>query len=190
VAAKRVRSALDGRTTRHATYQVSLRIRKRIESIFGWLKTVADWRKIKLIGTAKVAGQNLLAGAAYILCWIGQIGLPGPDAPPRQAPAYPHRHAGTHVPGRPHDPHRRASEARLRLRLPGGAHLSPAVHPTGMHLISIATMGSPRRAPTRRPPIASGAQSPNAQATGDTIRCLIAPFPAAELTSRTLCFAK
>ena len=35
------RSAIDGRTTRHAGYAVSLRVRKRIEEVFGWIKTVA-----------------------------------------------------------------------------------------------------------------------------------------------------
>ena len=34
------RSAIDGRTTRHAGYAVSLRVRKRIEEVFGWIKTV------------------------------------------------------------------------------------------------------------------------------------------------------
>ena len=34
------RSAIDGRTTRHAGYAVSQRIRKRIEEAFGWIKTV------------------------------------------------------------------------------------------------------------------------------------------------------
>ena len=33
-------SAIDGRTTRHAGYAVSQRIRKRIEEAFGWIKTV------------------------------------------------------------------------------------------------------------------------------------------------------
>ena len=33
-------SAIDGRTTRHASYAVSQRIRKRIEEAFGWIKTV------------------------------------------------------------------------------------------------------------------------------------------------------
>jgi len=38
-------SALDGRTTRHARYQTSQRKRKRIEEVFGWLKTVGMLRK-------------------------------------------------------------------------------------------------------------------------------------------------
>jgi transposase len=73
VAAKRQGSALDGRTTRQATYRVSLRIRKRIESIFGWLKTVGDWRKTKFKGTAKLAGQNLLGAAAYNLVRMASL---------------------------------------------------------------------------------------------------------------------
>ncbi len=38
------RSAIDGRTTRHTGYAISLRIRKRIEEAFGWAKTVAGLR--------------------------------------------------------------------------------------------------------------------------------------------------
>ena len=34
--ARRETSIVDGRTTRHAGYQVSQRIRKRVEEIFGW----------------------------------------------------------------------------------------------------------------------------------------------------------
>ncbi len=43
----RRRSNIDGRTTRHPGYRASQRIRKRIEEIFGWLKTVAGWRKTR-----------------------------------------------------------------------------------------------------------------------------------------------
>ena len=41
------RSAIDGRTTRHPGYAISLRIRKRIEEAFGWAKTVAGLRKAR-----------------------------------------------------------------------------------------------------------------------------------------------
>ena len=37
---RRRRSAIDGRTTRHAGYAASQRVRKRIEEAFGWIKTV------------------------------------------------------------------------------------------------------------------------------------------------------
>lgn len=73
VAAKRVGSALDGRTTRHANYRRSLRIRKRIEEIFGWLKTVGGLRKSRLVGQARLAGQLLLGAAAHNLVRIGRL---------------------------------------------------------------------------------------------------------------------
>jgi len=41
-------SKLDGRTTRHTGYQTSQRIRKRVEEIFGWVKTVGGGRKLKI----------------------------------------------------------------------------------------------------------------------------------------------
>ncbi len=50
----RRRSAIDGRTTHHASYVASQRIRKRIEEAFGWIKTIAGLRKTKLRGLDKV----------------------------------------------------------------------------------------------------------------------------------------
>lgn len=44
------RSAIDGRTTRHAGHGVSQRIRKRVEEPFGWIKTVGSGRKVRYIG--------------------------------------------------------------------------------------------------------------------------------------------
>ena len=73
VAAKRTGSALDGRTTRHAGYKTSLKVRKRIEEAFGWLKTVGGLRKTKLIGREKLAGQALLCFATYNLVRIGSL---------------------------------------------------------------------------------------------------------------------
>lgn len=58
------RSAIDGRTTRHAGYAISLRIRKRIEEAFGWAKTVAGLRKARHRGLPKVDRQFTLAMAA------------------------------------------------------------------------------------------------------------------------------
>lgn len=73
VAAKSKGSALDGRTTRHKTYEVSQRIRKRVEEVFGWLKTVGGLRKSRHIGRAKLAGQLLLGCAAYNLIRIASL---------------------------------------------------------------------------------------------------------------------
>ena len=48
-------------------YAVSLKVRKRIEQVFGWGKTIGPMRKTKLHGRAKVAAQTLLSFAAYNL---------------------------------------------------------------------------------------------------------------------------
>ena len=47
--AQKTNGAIDGRTTRHAGYAVSLKIRKRIEEIFGWAKDVGPMRKTRFI---------------------------------------------------------------------------------------------------------------------------------------------
>jgi transposase len=61
------RSAIDRRTTRHPGYAASQRIRKRIEEVFGWMKTVAGLRKTKLRGLARVDWAFTFAAAAYNL---------------------------------------------------------------------------------------------------------------------------
>jgi transposase len=63
----RRRSNIDGRTTRHPGYAVSQRVRKRIEEIFGWLKTVAGWRKSRFRGLERSEHGFYLALAAYNL---------------------------------------------------------------------------------------------------------------------------
>lgn len=47
---RRRRSAIDGRTTRHPGYAMSQRLRKRVEEVFGWEKTVGGLRKLRYIG--------------------------------------------------------------------------------------------------------------------------------------------
>jgi len=63
-------SAVDGRTTRHPGYEVSQRIRKRVEEIFGWLKTVGPLRKLRHRGTAKARWTLIFATAIYNLIRI------------------------------------------------------------------------------------------------------------------------
>ena len=60
-------SAIDERTTRHAGYQASQRKRKRIEEVFGWLKTVGMLRKTRHRGVFKVGWVFTFAAAAYNL---------------------------------------------------------------------------------------------------------------------------
>ena len=67
------KSAIDGRTTRHAGYGVSQQKRKRIEEIFGWLKTVAQLRKLQHRGLAKVRWIFKFTVAAYNLVRIRNL---------------------------------------------------------------------------------------------------------------------
>jgi transposase len=64
------RSAIDGRTTRHAGHVTSLRIRKRIEEPFGWMKTVGGGRKLRYIGLKRNRAWFLMTGAVYNLIRI------------------------------------------------------------------------------------------------------------------------
>jgi hypothetical protein len=73
VAQKAKGSAIDGRTTRHAGYRTSLTIRKRIEEVFGWAKTIGGLRKTKLRGVKKVAAQTVFTLAAYNLTRMGGL---------------------------------------------------------------------------------------------------------------------
>ncbi len=63
----RRRSAIDGRTTCHTGYAVSQRVRKRIEEIFGWSKTIGPIRKTKFRGKDHVGFQMMLTFVGYNL---------------------------------------------------------------------------------------------------------------------------
>ena len=67
VAAKVRRSAVDGRTTRHGGYAISQRKRKRVEEIFGWVKTIALLRKTRHRGKQRVDWMFRFSLAAYNL---------------------------------------------------------------------------------------------------------------------------
>ena len=67
------RSAIDGRTTRHAGYGVSQRLRKRIEEAFGWIKTVAGQRKTRFRGRDRVGWAFTFAVAAYNLVRLPKL---------------------------------------------------------------------------------------------------------------------
>jgi hypothetical protein len=67
------RSAIDGRTTHHSGYAVSIRIRKSIEEAFGWAKTVAGLRKACHRGLPKIEWQFTFAMAAYNLIRLPKL---------------------------------------------------------------------------------------------------------------------
>jgi transposase len=69
----RRRSAIDARTTRHAGYAVSQRIRMRIEEIFGWMKTVGGFRRTRFKGCERSQLAAYFVGAAYNLLRIAKL---------------------------------------------------------------------------------------------------------------------
>ena len=69
------RSAIDGRTTRHPGYAVSQRCRKRVEEVFGWLKTVGLLRKTRHRGCARVGWMLTFTTAVYNLVRIRNLAV-------------------------------------------------------------------------------------------------------------------
>jgi IS5 family transposase len=69
----RRRSAIDRRTTRHEGYAVSQRIRKRVEEIFGWGKTIGGLAKTRFRGLARVAAHVLSVMTAYNLIRMARM---------------------------------------------------------------------------------------------------------------------
>lgn len=69
------RSAIDGRTTRHPGYAISLKARKLVEEIFGWMKTVATMRKTRFKGKDRVGWSFVFALAAYNLVRMRNLAM-------------------------------------------------------------------------------------------------------------------
>src|SRR5439155_1647405 len=63
-------SAIDRRTTRHAGYEVSQQKRKRIEEVFGWLKTIGLLRQTRHRGRRRVGWMFVFSLAVYNLVRI------------------------------------------------------------------------------------------------------------------------
>jgi IS5 family transposase len=57
-------SRIDGRTTRHPGYALSQRIRKRVEEIFGWMKTVGGFRRSRYRGVERTGLAGYLVATA------------------------------------------------------------------------------------------------------------------------------
>jgi IS5 family transposase len=70
---KHRKSAIDERTTRHPGYAVSQQKRKRVEEIFGWMKTVGGMRKLRHRGLPVVGWMFTFAAAAYNLVRIRNL---------------------------------------------------------------------------------------------------------------------
>jgi len=87
VAQKKLHSAIDGRTTRHAGYRQSQRVRKRVEEIFGWMKTVGGSRKLRYKGTARNGLWFEVLATAYNLVRMAKIAVGAGQRPPETAAA-------------------------------------------------------------------------------------------------------
>ncbi len=66
-------SAIERPTTRHPGYEVSRRKSRRIEQVFGWLKSAANLRKSRYSSRAKTAFFATLSGASYNLLRITRL---------------------------------------------------------------------------------------------------------------------
>ncbi len=71
------RSAIDGRTTSWPGYLLSQRVRKRVEEVFGWMKTVGGFRRTRYRGVARTAFAGYLVAAAYNLVRLTRL-IPKP----------------------------------------------------------------------------------------------------------------
>jgi transposase len=69
----RRKSRIDRRTTRHPGYAISQRCRKKVEEIFGWVKTVGGWRKTRYRGQSRNGLWAYLTAAAYNLTRMAKL---------------------------------------------------------------------------------------------------------------------
>jgi transposase len=67
------RSAIDERTTRHTGYQLSQKARKRVEEVFGWMKSIGLLRKVRHRGLERVGWMFTFTAAVYNLVRIRNL---------------------------------------------------------------------------------------------------------------------
>lgn len=73
VAARKKGSAVDERTTRHEGYAISQRCRKKVEEIFGWMKTIGGFRRTRYRGRDRTGLCAYLVAAAYNLVRMSNL---------------------------------------------------------------------------------------------------------------------
>ena len=67
------RSAIDGRTTSSPGYTISQQIRKRVEEIFGWMKTTGGFRRTRYRGLDRSRLAAYLVATAYNLVRMARL---------------------------------------------------------------------------------------------------------------------
>ena len=65
---------LDGRTTTRPGYRVSQRMRKRVEEIFGWRKTVGGLRRSRYLGLERTQAWGYFVAGTYNLLRLARLG--------------------------------------------------------------------------------------------------------------------
>ena len=71
--AQKQRSAIDRRTTRHQGYRFSQRVMKRLEEVFGWVKTVGGGRKLRYCGVERNRFWMEMTTASYNLVRLAKL---------------------------------------------------------------------------------------------------------------------
>ena len=68
-------AGLDGRTTGQAGYHTSQRLRKRVEEIFGWMKTVGGLRRTRYRGVDRTQAWAYFVAGTYNLLRITRLAM-------------------------------------------------------------------------------------------------------------------
>ena len=71
--AQRTHSAIDGRTTRHRGYAESQKVRKQVEEVFGWMKTVGGFRRTRYRGVERTGLAGYFVATAYNLVRMANL---------------------------------------------------------------------------------------------------------------------
>lgn len=66
-------SAIDARTTRHIGYRISQHVRKRIEAIFGWIKSIGGLRRTRYRGRRRTQLAAYIVATAYNLLRVAKL---------------------------------------------------------------------------------------------------------------------
>jgi len=66
-------SAIDARTTRHAGYGASQKVRKRIEEVFGWMKAFGGLRRTRFRGRPRAELHSLTVATSYNLLRVSRL---------------------------------------------------------------------------------------------------------------------
>ena len=70
---KHHRSAIDARTTSQPGYAISQRVRKRVEEVFGWMKTVGNFRKTRFMGLGANQIAAYMIASAYNMLRVARL---------------------------------------------------------------------------------------------------------------------